>query len=105
MIKFEDFKTITLELTNTIEKQDKIAESVATEYREALFYNDYIGLEQQMNEMLLKMLVGDSLFTELLWYLYDRPSNSPKIESRNGEYMIYTLDDFFNFIEKEYYGK
>ena len=103
MISFDDFKKVVLKIIETNENQEKHRDSIPYDYCDVLFYNEHHELQYKLTDTLIEMLLGKSLYDEVSWYLYDRSTKDPKIESDNGVFMIYNVWDFFNYIEIEYY--
>lgn len=89
----------TLQASN--ERQSKFLEKLPRGFGEALFDNTYVDAFIETQAFLLEELLGEELFDEVSWFLYDWAPGYD-IVSQQSSYKIENLEDFIKYLKAEY---
>ena len=103
-LSFEEFKNILQYIYNCSKLANEYTENLRN--ADAMFANyieenDKIEFLYRINDKLMSTLFGD-MYNDISWFLYEwKPEMNFEIEDRH--FVINNIDDFYNYIENEYY--
>lgn len=107
MIRLKDFKRVVIEYINSTKVCDEYIDALPGEIQTVFFDTVPINSREQLIAELMKTLLGDTLYEEVMWFVYDGPVGDKTITVSNANggsitYTISTVEDFFNYCEVEY---
>lgn len=93
-------------ISKTIEEYKKRSEwldSIPCDISSAFFDNAYVSSLEKLNETLLQEILGETLYQELTWFLYDKPQGKSSITFSDGVvFDVDTPEDFLNYLSVVY---
>lgn len=115
-ITFDEFRQLAQKITKLKEDNDRYLDSIPTDIKSFIFNNTYIENELIQNSIALKLLLGDNLYDDFQWFLWENPRsnkkngdepniiiNSDKIESVKRYYYIHNLETYLEYVYIEYF--
>ena len=116
-ITFDEFRQLAQKITKLKEDNDRYLDSIPTDIKSFIFNNTYIENELIQNSIALKLLLGDNLYDDFQWFLWENPRsnkkngdepniiiNSDKIESVKRYYYIHNLETYLEYVYIEYFS-
>ena len=115
-ITFDEFRQLAQKIAKLKEDNDRYLDSIPTDIKSFIFDNTYIENELIQNSIALKLLLGDNLYDDFQWFLWDNSRsnkengdepniiiNSDKIESLKRYYYIHNLETYLEYVYIEYF--
>lgn len=102
-----NFKKLVALLEVLVENQDKsdaYISSIPSDIQSAFFDNTIVNALEMQKDYMLKMILGESLYEEVCWFLYEWKSSSvgTTITTNDTEYVINNFSDYINYLKEVY---
>jgi hypothetical protein len=102
-MRFEQFKEFFQKYWDEHLKANDYLNYVPSDLIGAVIDNGYTSALDRRIDLLINTFVPKDLVEEIDWFMYERSSTANIIEIIDGRiYKINTVNDFFNYLEKEY---
>ena len=103
MLSFDEFKDLVTDIVSTQQKQNIYIELIPADLTAAITENFYVHELNMLHERFISVLFKD-LAEDVFWLLYEQLPAQKPIVSNTRCYSINTLEDFFLYIQEEYYS-
>lgn len=98
---FKQFKKLVSELYALDKEREAYIRSIPSDINAAFFDNTYTRTSGMQFDLVMQALFGD-IYEDVCWFLYDCKFTGPnQIIVDKREYEIKSLEDYFDYAEKE----
>lgn len=102
-MKFDKFRDLVEFFLDIQSRQAKYLDNIPSDIRDAVHDNQYVNLQGLLTDKLISEFMEPHIEEDFYWILYEwDPITNYTIIYNDTEYIINSIDDYFNMMKKEY---